>query len=39
LKEAETQFLKAIELTKKSYGEDHPTLATWFSNLGGVYSD
>jgi len=39
LKEAETQFLKAIELEKKSYGEEHPTLATSFGNLGNVYRD
>jgi len=37
--EAETQFLKAIALEKKSYGEEHPILATSFSNLGGVYID
>jgi len=39
LKEAETQSLKAIELKKKSYGEEHPTLATLFSNLGNVYKN
>jgi len=39
LKEAESQYLKAIEIKKKSYGEEHPTLAISFSNLGGVYKD
>jgi len=39
LKEAESQFLKAIELGKKSYGEYHPSLATAFSNLGNVFID
>jgi len=36
LKEAETQFLEAIELIKKRYGEEHTTLATLFNNLGLV---
>jgi len=39
LEEAEKQYLKAIKLVKKNYGEDHPTLAPYFNNLGGVYSE
>jgi len=39
LKEAETQYLKAIEIEKKIYGEEHPKIAISFSNLGGVYKD
>jgi len=36
LKEAETQYLKAIELGKKYYGEEYPTLANYLNNLGNV---
>jgi len=39
LKEAESQFLKAIELEKKSFGAGHPTLATFYNNLGLNYKD
>jgi len=37
LKDAEFQFLKAIELEKKNLGEEHPVLAKRLSNLGSVY--
>jgi len=30
-------ILKAIKLETKTYGAGHPTLATLYSNLGGVY--
>jgi len=39
LNEIETQYLKAIELLKQSYGEEHSTLATYFNNLGEVYRE
>jgi len=39
LKEAESQFLKAIELITKTFGAGHPTLATLYNNLGSVYKD
>jgi len=39
LKEAENQFLKAIELETKTFGAGHPTLAIGYSNLGLVYKD
>jgi len=36
LEEAETKYMKAIELEKKRYGEGYPTLTAYFSNLGNV---
>jgi len=39
LKEAETQFQKAIELQIKGYGKENPILATMFNNLGLIYKD
>lgn len=39
LQNAESQYLKAIYLQKKCYGEDHPTLASLFSNLGWVFEE
>ena len=33
LAEAEVQYLRAIELTEKAYGKDHPSLA---NNIGMV---
>jgi len=39
LKEAESQFLKAIKLEEKIFGANHPTIANRYSNLGSVYKD
>lgn len=36
-KEAEILFLEAINIYKIEYNENHPNLATYYSNLANVY--
>ncbi len=39
LKGAKARFERALEIGKKTLGEEHPDVAAWTNNLGSVLQD